>query len=132
MSDAEKFMGIFRGYELRHGRYKIIRHEQSGKLSGHAKTVDACPTLQDYQDHIDGKTGIGIIPLTNTNKCYFAAIDVDVYPVDINDIVWRVRRLPVFVTRSKSGGAHIWLFIPKGVDAIEAITVMKSWAGELV
>ena len=74
---------------------------------------------------------MGIIPLTGSNDAYFAAIDIDNYSLDINDLVWRVRKLPVFVTRSKSGGAHIWLFCPEGAPAKNLVGVMKHWAGEL-
>jgi len=128
---AERFMQLYRGYELRHGQYTITREELSGKLSGRADTVDKAPSLQDYKDHLDGKKGIGIIPLTNKNLAYFAAIDIDNYSMDVNDLVWRVRKLPVFVTRSKSGGAHVWLFCPEGAPACLLVHVLKHWAGEL-
>lgn len=131
LKTAEKFMKLFRGYEHRHGQYEVKREEKSGKLSGIAGTVDKAPSVQDYKDHLDGKKGIGIIPLTSKNFVFFSAIDVDDYSMDVNDLVWRVRKLPVFVTRSKSGGAHIWLFSPGGVQAIHAVTVLKHWAGEL-
>lgn len=128
---AERFMKLFRGYELRHGQYTIIREELSGKLSGRAATVDIAPSLSDYTAHLDGQKGIGIIPLTNNDTCFFACIDVDDYQMDITDLVWRVRKLPLFVTRSKSGGAHLWLFIPEGAPATLVVGVIKHWAGEL-
>lgn len=131
LSTTERFMKLFRGYELRHGQYTIEREQASGKLSGRAATIDKAPSLQDYQDHVEGGKGIGIIPLTNSNTAYFACIDVDDYQMDVNDLVWRVRKLPLFVTRSKSGGAHLWLFIPEGAPASLAVGVIKHWAGEL-
>jgi hypothetical protein len=76
---AERFMDLFRGFDGRHGRYEIQKQESSGKLSGRAKTVDYAPTLADYEAHIEGKTGIGIIPLTQDNRVYFSALDIDVY-----------------------------------------------------
>jgi len=129
--NIKRFMSLFRGFEQRHGRFEIDRDQSSGKMVGHANTVDKEPTLEDYANHLDGATGIGIIPLTGSNKVYFAAIDIDDYSMDPVDIAWKVKDLPVFVTRSKSNGTHVWLFIPNGARADLVISTLKSWAGEL-
>lgn len=131
MTTVERFMRLFRGYDLRHGRFKIERQEDSGKLSGRASTVDEPPTIDDFKAHLAGDTGIGVIPLTTDNRCYFAALDIDRYPVDHVEIAMALHQWPLFVTRSKSDGAHVWLFIKDGASAEVVTRFMKKLAGEL-
>jgi len=131
MSTTDRFMRLFRGYTKRHGQYVVEKQEDSGKFSGRANTVDTPPDQEAFEAHLKGEKGIGVIPLTEENKCYFAAIDIDVYPVDHMKIAWAVKDMPLFVTRSKSNGAHIWLFIPDGADATVVVRFMKKVAGEL-
>lgn len=131
MSNTERFMRLFRGYTKRHGQYVIEKQEDSGKFSGRANTVDVPPDQEAFEAHLSGKKGIGIIPLTEENKCYFAALDIDIYPVDHTKIAWAVKDMPLFVTRSKSNGAHVWLFIPDGASAEIVVRYMKKVAGEL-
>lgn len=126
-------MDLFRGFDCRHGRYEIQKQEASGKLSGRAKTVDFAPTLADYEAHLEGTTGIGIIPLTQDNRVYFSALDIDVYGEGFSHakMAERLKELPVLITRSKSGGCHVWLFTPWGSPASTVVDVWKKWASEL-
>ena len=131
MNKVDRFMRLFRGYTKRHGQYIVDKQEDSGKWSGRANTVDTPPDQEAFEAHIKGERGIGVIPLTEDNKCYFAAIDIDEYPVDHLKIAWAIRDMPLFVTRSKSNGAHVWLFIPEGARAEIVVRFMKKIAGEL-
>lgn len=131
MDRVDRFMRLFRGYTKRHGQYIVEKQEDSGKFTGRANTVDVPPDREAFEAHVKGEKGIGVIPLTEDNKCYFAAIDIDEYPVDHLKIAWAVRDMPLFVTRSKSNGAHVWLFIPEGASAEVVVRYMKKVAGEL-
>jgi DNA-binding HxlR family transcriptional regulator len=132
VTTAERFAELFRGYTARHGRYEVNRQETSGKLTGRANTVDSAPSLEDYEAHLKGEYSIGIIPLSADERVYFSAIDIDKYQgLSHRDLTDRLQQLPVIVTRSKSNGAHIWLFTPHGAAAETVIRVMKQWAGEL-
>lgn len=129
---AERFWNLFRGYDARHGRYEVQRQEQTGKLTGRASTVDLAPTFDDYSAHLRGDYGIGIIPLTQENRVYFSAMDIDVYQgLSHSKLAARLAELPVLVTKSKSGGAHVWLFTSHGAPAELVVRVLKIWAGEL-
>jgi hypothetical protein len=131
MDVSERFMRLFRGYELRHGRYTAHKNQESGKVEGRAETDDRAATLKDIKQHLDGNIGLGIIPLTSDNKAYFAAIDIDLYPMDHKALALKLADMPVYVTRSKSGGAHVWLFIKDGAPADLVVRVLKLWRGEL-
>lgn len=131
MNTAERFARLFRGFETRFGRYVISGQEPSGKLTGQAKTIHQAVTLEDYANHLDKKAGVGVIPLTEDNQVHFAALDIDVYPISHGELARKLEDLPVLVTRSKSGGAHVWLFCETGAPASIVRDVLKHWASEL-
>lgn len=144
MNNGERFARLFKGYSARYGRYDI--EGSSGpetKVAGKAKTVDRAVTLQDYADHVEGKVGIGIIPLQGEPKepgfVNFAAIDIDVYKAETqaaknlthSDVALTLLETPLIVTRSKSGGIHVWLFSADGVSAKLATNYLQSKAALL-
>lgn len=131
MDASEAFASLFRGFSQRHGRYDISSRADSGKMAGRARTVDEEPVLACYQAHLKGEYGIGIIPLTEDNLCYFAAIDVDKYNLSHREVAEKAKGLPLVITESKSGGVHLWLFIKDGAPASLVVSVIKTWAGEL-
>ena len=77
MTDEEIFALIFRGYEKVYGMYTLNGQErQDGKLEGDAKTWRGVP---DWKAHLDGKKGLGILPLMEDCNVCFSAIDIDLY-----------------------------------------------------
>lgn len=80
-------------------------------------------TEQQYKEHLEGKQGLGIIPIQSNNTCHFAVLDVDVYEKDIinsyTNFIYE-HGLPVVPFNSKSGGLHVYLFlkIPIAVNAV--------------
>ena len=73
-----------------------------------------------WQDHLDGKTpSLGIIPIMDDSKCFWGCIDVDMYPLNLKELVQKInsKKLPLIVFRSKSGGAHIFIFVKESVSA---------------
>ena len=132
MEALERFERLFTGYSKRYGRYNIKPIPGELKKGGAARTVDAPPTSEHYAAHLNGEYGIGIIPLTDDNKTFFCALDVDVY--DGLDVAHYVRELvnePVVITLSKSGGMHIWLFCNPAVDSDLSRSYMKALAGRI-
>lgn len=131
-TNAERFGRLFRGYELRHGRYDVQEETDSGKMVGHARTLDRAIAGEDYAAHIAGEYGIGVIPLTEQNTVHFAAIDIDDYNTRSPEYYAdRTENLPAVVTRSKSGGTHVWIFSDEGLDAVLAVKLLKQWAADL-
>ena len=62
---------------------------------------------------------MGIIPIREDNNCQWGCIDVDVYNLKHHSLVKTIRnlKLPLIVCRSKSGGAHIFLFTKEFIPA---------------
>jgi hypothetical protein len=119
---GQSFHALFAGLERAHGTYTNIARDQSrsdGKLKGTAVTVRAPVTDELWAEHLAGRAGIGIIPIRDDSTAVFGAIDVDAYAdLDHGRIAATIERskLPLIVCRSKSGGAHLYLFC-KAVSA---------------
>jgi hypothetical protein len=96
-------------------------------------TVSLPATEEDYKNHLDGKLGLGVIPVTEEGKCHFAAIDIDIETIDHIDLYKRIkaRNLPLSVCRSKSGGAHLYCFFKEPIAASTAQILLRKWAGLL-
>jgi hypothetical protein len=115
VSLAQEFDRIFAGLRRSYGKYIIPKGatpDESGKIKGQAVTVHEPLTVEMWDDHLSGKTPLGIVPIDDDASCAFGAIDVDVYPLDLARLAGAVRalKLPVIVCRTKSGGAHLYIF----------------------
>ena len=116
MSEVKSFMELFRGYENAHGQYRVKKEEDDGKMSGRAITISEPATEQNYIEHLTGSDYIlGIIMLQQDNACNFGAIDIDIrgnvkLSESLEDLEKKIRKTPLVLCRSKSGGAHLYLF----------------------
>lgn len=137
---VEDFAALFRGYGHAFGRYTLSPDVAgSGKRQGRATTLSRGPTLDDYAAHVAGETGMGVIPLRTDNRVHFAALDIDVYvrreqekrSITHEDVALALFDAPMIVTRSKSGGIHVWLFSSSGVEAALACQYLAVWAARL-
>ena len=131
---VEKFSAIFNGLQLAYGTYKIEKQQANGKNTGRASIVREPRTTELWEGHLAG-TGraIGIIPINENNQCVWGCIDVDQYPLDHQVLVEKIRKLklPLIVCRSKSGGAHCFLFTTDWVDAKEMQDALKQMSAAL-
>lgn len=113
---AERFAHLFRGREDAHGVYGD--HPDPKKRS--VSTVRAPVTLEKFKAHLEGRGPyLGVIPIDTDNLCHWGAIDIDDDGVDLVllEIQAREKKLPLVVCRSKSGGAHLYLFTRDPVPA---------------
>lgn len=71
--------------------------------------------------HLEGKKGVGSIPIDENNQCLFGALDIDEYDLDLVKLFKKIKqlKLPLTVCRSKSGGAHLYIFLKEKVSATE-------------
>lgn len=91
-------------------------------------------TLTHYESHVAGTTGLGIVPISDGGTVMFGALDVDNHDdrskdVDLVGLVQKIEkhRLPLVVCRSKSGGAHCYLFGSEWLPAKTVIRLLSSW-----
>ena len=130
---VKEFADLFRGLEKAHGAVDLTKKDSNGKQGGDYKFVHESRTLTTYQDHLEGKSSIGIVPINEKNLCVFGAIDIDTYPLDHVEIIKRIEKLelPLVVCRSKSGGAHLYLFLKDWVRAEKLQNKLKEVRSEL-
>lgn len=134
MSDAKKFADIFAGLEQAYGTYKINKKQANGKNVGKATVVREPRTTELWEGHLSGKGhSVGIIPINEENSVKWGAIDIDQYPLNHKSIIERIRKLklPLVVCRSKSGGAHLFLFVNDWISAKEMQEVLNHISAAL-
>lgn len=116
--EAAQMEALFRGHPSAHGTYEVAGARQDGKAQGKAQTVRAPVTVALWEAHLAGEgAGLGIIPIDPDSQAQWGCIDIDTYPLDHRALVTKFAATPVVVCRSKSGGAHIFLFLKKPTAA---------------
>lgn len=134
---AARMMELYAGYDLAYGTYSSEQKNMSkgGKLEirASAKTVKEPVTVELWANHINGSSSLGIIPIDGDNVCRWAAIDVDDYTINHARLVQQIenRALPLIVCKTKSGGAHIFVFFKEPVSARDAQYAMRGVAANL-
>ena len=127
-----RFQYRFRGLERSHGTYELGgQTEQDGtKKKGKARTIHQPLTDEDWESHLSGAVGLGICPVREDSTCVFGAIDVDEYDLDLVAEEKRVRDLglPLVVCRTKSGGAHLYLFADRPIPAKLVRQKLSEWS----
>ena len=134
MTEITKFKAIFSGLDIAYGTYKIKSERGDGKQAGQATVVRKPPTDDLWEKHLEGvEPSLGIIPIRADNSCIWGCIDIDQYPLDHKGLVEKVHqlKLPLVVCRSKSGGAHVFLFTAEPTPARDFQTYLKNAAALL-
>lgn len=130
-------MRLFEGYAGAHGTHGATSRSDAkgGKLEikKSAKTVREPVTEAVWLEHLSGSRALGIIPIREDSQCVWGCIDVDKYDVDLTGTVVKLRKmnLPLVVCRSKSGGAHLFLFLSSPVPAEEIRATLRQIAASL-
>jgi hypothetical protein len=118
---AAEFHKLFLGLERAHGQYKIAKEQSKTKVAGQAVTVAKPVTDAVWEAHLAGKVGLGVVPIDDDNMCHWGAIDIDVYDLDLPALEQKIiaAGVPLVVCRTKSGGAHLYLFVTEPVPAVK-------------
>jgi hypothetical protein len=130
----EKFKEIFEGLDRAYGQYKSGDPKSNGKVGGESFIVKKPVNNILWKKHLEGEEpSLGIIPITDDSTCKWGCIDVDSYPLDHKEIIKKIKNLhlPLIVCRSKSGGAHLFLFTKEWITASLMRDKLMEWAGKL-
>ena len=130
---TKTFAQLFAGFTRKHGRFDLAKANGSNKRGGRAYRAFGAPTEEDFQAHIEGSgPGIGIVMLHDDGETVsFGAIDIDVYDLDHELLEKDCEELPLLVVKSKSGGAHLFLFVEEPTSAELVQTRLAEWAAAL-
>lgn len=117
----DKFIQIFDGMRNARGVTTLTGklRERDGKRETENKIWRQEVTKQHFQDHLDGlEPALGIIPNRDDNLCKWGVVDIDVYQnFDHKKLTEALKDTPAIVFKSKSGGAHIFIFTDTWVTA---------------
>ena len=130
---TKAFAKIFSGLQRGYGLWSV---SDGYDFKHHA------PTLETYLAHLEGKISLGIVPITDKGNCRFGVIDFDDHKKDKTKpvIPWtkaqykkltdkiKLLKLPLTVFKSKTGGAHCYLFLDKYYKAADVIHILKKFA----
>ena len=122
---VKDFKKLFEGSSRAHGTYE--------KSTGRMATVLSPASETDFENHLNGKLGLGIIPVDENGMCWWGAIDIDVDTVDQKNLYSKIksRNIPLNVCRSKSGGAHLYVFFKEQQAASVVQGLLRKWAALL-
>jgi hypothetical protein len=121
------FQQLFVGSDLSHGTWDARRQPA-------ARTEHSPATETDYLAHLSGELGLGLVPVRPDGTCRFGAIDIDLDTIDHATLLQQVVALglPLYVCRSKSGGAHLYVFLDEpGMLASKLKKLLEDWSRRL-
>jgi hypothetical protein len=127
----ERLAALFAGLDRAHGVYVLAKKQAEGeKVKGRALTEAKPVTLEVWRAHVEGTQGLGIVPLMDDGNVWWACIDIDTYPLDLIALEAKLNqlKLPLVVIRSKSGGAHLVLFLAAPTSARFVRAKLQEWA----
>jgi hypothetical protein len=140
-SHAERLHELFRGAQDRHLTYDPARLRLVGSKMEMKDENDEGPrdrkeppTVDLWEKHLAGTYPLGISPLRHDGMCRWGVIDIDVYDdLDHGALAREIQRarMPLVVCRSKSGGAHIFLFAADWIPQANMNAALVALAARL-
>lgn len=133
MENADRMMRLFSGYMGAHGTHGTPTSSRGIKkeIKKTASTVREPVTRELWQQHLSGERPLGIIPINEQNECYWGCIDVDRYDIDLAEAVKKTADTPLVICRTKSGGAHAFVFFSQPMPAEDVRSAMQGLAASL-
>lgn len=134
MNLPTEFALLFAGNQNVYGRNQLQEgYNDNGKRKSSSWLKKEPVTEHIWIKHLSGSNPIGIVPIREDNTVVFGVIDVDVYnnQISFKKLIQCLDELPFVVLRSKSGGAHLYLFLKEPVPAKLMIAKLSSFAAWL-
>lgn len=113
MGILERFVERFSGLNRAYGTTSVVGLREDGKKKVDSFVQHGEPTVDLWQKHLTGEEpSLGIIPITDDNTCRWGCIDIDDFTINLRAVNSKIqeREFPLILCRSKSGGAHLFLF----------------------
>lgn len=127
---ARRFLERFRGLDTAYGIYAFSGKHKGKKVDGKGETRRGQVTKHLWEQHLAGDVSIGVTPIMHDGHAYWGCVDIDDYSLDITALEAKIReaQLPLTLCRTKSGGAHLFLFTREPVEARTIRQKLGEWA----
>lgn len=128
--DVKRFAVLFSGYDRAYGNFEAQPAVAGEKAKGRAWTTTGSLPESRWRSHLEGVgPGLGIIMLKDNDTCRFGALDVDEYNVDHAYLYRKLQyyKVPLVLCRTKSGGAHLYLFLKEDCPAVLLRERLDEW-----
>lgn len=129
-STIKRLSELFTGLSSAHGIF-VPERVEGKKQTGKCGTIREPVTDLVWKEHVEGKVGLGIVPIDENNKVHWAVIDIDVYDLNYKEFLEKVANYPFVVCKSKSGGLHLFLFFKNATPAREVREYLRSQVAAL-
>ena len=135
-STANRFYKLLAGDQTSHGTYRHTEDRTDSlkkEIKRTAQTLREPPSIVLWEKHLEGTRSIGIVPICEDNTCIWGAIDIDVYTIDHAALqtLLDTKKIPAIVCRTKSNGAHVYLFLSEPVPAADLMSRLRELAALL-
>jgi hypothetical protein len=123
----KRFQALFQG----NGQARGVLYKEPSRG---AETYREAPNEDHFRDHLEGRLGLGIVPIREDSTCLWACIDVDAHDddwyVEIDPIAQKINELglPLIACQSRRKGAHVFLFLSEAQPAKKIKEVLQAWA----
>ena len=124
---VQRFYSLFRGGSDSHGRFY--------PTTGSGETIHGAYGLDDVRLHLQGELGLGVVPIMPDSTCFFGCIDIDAHgddtpDIDLEELHGKAAQadLPLIICRSKSGGAHCYLFGSEPLKVDNVRRTLRRWS----
>jgi len=122
----KEMMELFKGSSLTFGQWN--------PKSGEMHTEKNQYTKLNFEDHVKGRCGMGVVPVLDGGYCKWGAIDIDCHSsgkeinlISVANTIFS-KGLPLVPCRSKSGGVHCYLFTSQRVPTSLMVRLLKELA----
>lgn len=129
MDVIKEFHQLYKGRDKAYGITKILDQvDEKGKQLSESHLIKKPLTEEIMGRHIRGEMTAGGIPIMKDSRVNWAALDIDVYKeFNFNEIIQKTKDTPFLVCRSKSGGAHLYVFFKDPAPAGGVIEKLESF-----
>src|SRR5215472_11281971 len=143
---VERFIRIFQGNKRGHGygrRAGVKRNDEKNKWEYNRDPkyigwAHQAATFEDFEDHLNGITALGIAPLFEDGMVPRVELDLDkegkeAYGFDYEEVMQRLTDsgIPFVASRTKSSGIRASIFFSENVEAELARRGMEQFAARL-
>jgi hypothetical protein len=126
----EAFKKLFEAQTKAYGVTRLTgQRDARGKALNKSFLIKKPFTDEIWLTHLaDDDHTVGAIPIMDDSHVKWAALDIDVYnnQLNFNEVLKKTADTPFVVCRSKSGGAHLYVFFNEPVPAGLVIQKMES------